>query len=214
MTSSFRRLLAWVVIAALAIYLLFFGGAWLGLYISDLRIVTVAAAAGLLIAWAAVARSNPAWRPRSALLPAIFAALGSLAISTVFSRFPRVSFEYLGYAIVLAALYLLLVRLMADPFFRQRLVALASVLFVAVVAGYVFLVGRHWIDWWSATGSLTVPPLRPDYESLTYGTPSTVLTVAAMLAVPAIASATRRCRKKGSAMSRTSSRYRAARTTA
>jgi O-antigen ligase len=183
------RLIAWAVMAALATYLLFFGGAWLGLYISDLRIVTVAAAAGLLVAWAVIARSNPAWRPRSVLLPAIFAALGSLAISTVSSRFPRVSLEYLGYAVVLAALYLLLVRLMADPFFRQRLIALASVLFVAVVAGYAFLVVRHWVDWWSATGSLTVPPLRPDYESLTYGTPSTVLTVAAMLAVPAMASA-------------------------
>jgi O-antigen ligase len=183
------RLIAWLVIAALATYLLFFGGAWLGLYISDLRILTVTAAAGLLVAWAAVARTNPAWRPRSTLLPAIFAALGSLAISTAFSRFPRVSLEYLGYAVVLAALYLLLVRLFADPFFRNRLIALASVLFVAVVAGYAFLVVRHWVDWWSATGSLSVPPLRPDYESLTYGTPSTVLTVAAMLAVPAIASA-------------------------
>lgn len=187
MTTQFPRLLAWAVIAALATYLLFFGGAWLGLYLTDLRIVTVAAAAGLLVGWAVVAVRNPAWRPRSVLLPAIFAALASLAISTVFSRYPRISLEYLGYAVVLAALYLLLVRLLADPFFRQRIVTLASAFFVAVVAGYIFLVVRHWIDWWSTAGVLAVPPLRAEYESLTYGTPSTVFTVAAMLAVPTVA---------------------------
>lgn len=191
MSATFRRTLAWAFIAMLATYLLFFGGAWLGLYLTDLRIVTVTAAGGLLVAWAVIAARNPAWRPRSVLLPAILASLASLAISTVFSRYPRISLEYLGYAVVLAALYLLLVRLLAEPFFRQRIVALASALFMVVVAGYVFLVVRHWLDWWAATHVLAVPPLRPDYESLTYGTPSTVLTVAAMLAVPAMASALR-----------------------
>lgn len=191
MTSDLKRLLAWAVIAGLAIYVLFFGGAWLGLYLTDLRIVTVAAAAGLLAGWALAMRSNPAWRPRSVLLPAILASLASLAISTVFSRYPRISLEYLGYAVVLAALYLLLVRLLADPFFRQRIMALASALFVAVVAGYIFLVVRHWVDWWSAIGVLAVPPLRPNYESLVYGTPSTVFTVVAMLAVPTIATVLR-----------------------
>jgi O-antigen ligase len=191
MTTDLRRLFAWAVIAALATYLLFFGGAWLGLYLTDLRIVTVAAAGGLLTTWFIVMRRDPAWRPRSVLMPAILASLGSLAISTVFSRYPRVSLEYLAYAFVLAALYLLLVRLMANPFFRQRLVTLAATLFLVVIASYVFLILRHWIDWWTASGVLAVPPLRPEYESLTYGTPSTVLTVAGMLAVPTIATVVR-----------------------
>ncbi len=59
---------------------------------------------------------SPEWRPRSALLPAIGVALASLAASTALSRFPRQSVEYLGYAVILAALYLLLVRILAEPF--------------------------------------------------------------------------------------------------
>jgi len=191
MSASLGRLLAWAVIAALAVFVLFFGGAWLGLYLTDLRIFTVATAGCLLGAWAVVAWRNAAWRPRSVLLPAMLTCLASLAISATFSRYPRISVEYLGYAVLLAALYLLLVRLLADPFYRPRIVSLAAVLFAVVVVAYTFFVVRDWLDWWSATRVLAVPPLRPNYESLTYGTPSTVLTVAAMLAVPTIATVIR-----------------------
>ncbi len=125
--SSLRaRMLAWVGLALLAAYLVFIGGGWLGIYTSGLRITTVAVAAVVLGTWAFVAWRRPEWRPRSVLLPPIVACLGSMAISTVFSRVPRVSLEYLGYAVLLAALYLLLVRLMAQPFFRVRLVSSRS----------------------------------------------------------------------------------------
>ena len=68
MSASFGRRLAWAGLAMLATFVLFFGGAWLGLYLTDLRIVTVAAAGVLLAAWAVVAWRNPMWRPRSVLL--------------------------------------------------------------------------------------------------------------------------------------------------
>jgi O-antigen ligase/tetratricopeptide (TPR) repeat protein len=191
MSTSFGRRLAWAGLAILATFVLFFGGAWLGLYLTDLRIVTITAAGALLAAWGIAAWRNPAWRAGSVLLPAMLACLASLAVSTIFSRYPRISLEYLGYAVVLAGLYLLLVRLLADSFYRARIVSLAAALFAVVVVGYVFFVVRDWVDWWSATRVLAVPPLRPNYESLTYGTPSTVLTVAAMLAVPTIATVLR-----------------------
>ena len=176
--------LAWAGIVLLATYLTFIGGGWFGIYASPLRIISVAAAGAVLATWFALWPCRPQWRPRSALSMAIVAALGSLAISTVFSRVPRVSVEYLGYAILLAALYLLLVRLMAHPFFGRRLLTLGALFFVAVSAAFLGLVVAHWIDWWRIIGGFAIPPLRPNFEGLTYLNPSAVLTVAALFAVP------------------------------
>ena len=177
--------LAWVAIAASATYLVFIGGGWLGIYSSPLRITTMVFATCTLGAWLFAARRSQHWRPRSHLSPAIITALGSLAVSTVFSRVPRVSLEYLGYAIVLAALYLLLVRLLAHPFFGRRLIVLGG-LFFAVLSGlYVALIVGHWIDWWSLLHRFSIPPLRPTFEGLTYLNPSAVLTMTVLFAVPA-----------------------------
>ena len=108
------RVLAWLAIILLTLWLVFFGGGWQGIYTSSLRLTSVALAAAALATWAVVARSHPEWRPRSALTPAIAVALTSLTVSTLLSRFPRISVEYLGYAIVLSALYLLLVRVLTN----------------------------------------------------------------------------------------------------
>lgn len=112
------RRLAWIGLAASAVYLVFIGGGSMGIDVAAIRIATLVLTAIVLLAWLLVAIRRPAWRPRSVLLPAIAACLASLAISTAFSHAPRMSLEYLGYAVVLATLYLLLVRLMAQPFFR------------------------------------------------------------------------------------------------
>jgi O-antigen ligase len=181
------RMLAWAGVAAGAVYLIYVGGAWWGIYSAPLRIATMAMAAVTLAAWAIVMRRNPAWRPRSVMLPAIAACLGSLAISTAFSRDIRVSLEYLGYAIVLAALYLLLVRLFASDFFRRRIAVLATMLFAVSVAVYLATVVAGWIDWWRLVGSIGVPPLRPGFTGLTYNNPSAVLTMVCLLAIPTVA---------------------------
>jgi hypothetical protein len=119
-----RRDGAWVAVLILTCYLVFVGGGWSGLYESPLRTASVAFASVGLLAWMVAAWRNPGWRPRSVLLPAIVVALGSLTVSTALSRHPRQSVEYLGYAILLAALYLLLVRLLQERFFRTRIEAL------------------------------------------------------------------------------------------
>lgn len=193
--GSVGRMMAWVGVALGAVYLIYIGGAWWGIYASGLRVATMLIAALTLATWAWVAYRNPAWRPKSVMLPAILACLGSLAISTVFSRVPRVSLEYLGYAIVLAALYLLLVRLFAEPFFRRRLAVLATLLFVVTIVAFLVRVGLYWAHWWDLLGRVALPPLRPGFEGLTYNNPSAVLTMVALLAVPAAATfgaATRR----------------------
>jgi tetratricopeptide (TPR) repeat protein/O-antigen ligase len=188
-------MLAWAGVAAGAVYLIYIGGGWWGIYSPYLRIATMAITAMTLGTWAIVARRVPAWRPRSVLLPVIGACLGSLAISTFFSRVPRVSLEYLGYAIVLAALYLLLVRLFTNPFFRPRLAVLATMLFVVSTVAFLGQVLLGWIRWWELAGGFTIPPLRPGFPGLTYNNPSAALTMVALLAVPTVATfgtATRR----------------------
>ena len=182
-----RSLAAWGAVAFLATYLTFIGGGWWGIYSAPLRLLTMILAGAGLVVWALVAWKNPAWRPRSVLLPAILASLASLTVSTAFSRVPRVSLEYLAYAVVLAALYLLLVRLFAHAYFRRRLAVLASFLFVAAGAAYLAGALGQWIAWWDLLGRVTVPPLRPGAEGLTYGNPSAALTMVALLAVPAVA---------------------------
>jgi tetratricopeptide (TPR) repeat protein len=181
------RLLAWLGVAGGATYLVFIGGAWWGIYLPQLRIITVSIITIAIAIWAWVAWRDPSWRPRSVLLPAILVCLGSLAISTVFSRDPRVSVEYLSYSVLLAAGYLLLVRLFAHPFFRDRIANLASLLFVVIATTYLVLNIADWIRWFAAIGHLAIPPLRPDFEALTYGNPSAVLTIVALLGATAAA---------------------------
>lgn len=183
------RRLAWAGLAVAGAYAVFIGGAWFGIYYPALRILTDVTAAVVLGSWAVLAWRDPAWRPRSALLPAILASLAGLAISTALSRRPGISVEYLAYAVVLAALYLFLVQLMARAFFRGRFVTLAGALFIAIVVGYLGFSAVHWASWLSVLGRLTVPPLRPEFESLTFGNPSTVLTIVALLAMPLVANA-------------------------
>ena len=67
-------------------------------------------------------------------------------IATIFSRIPRISAEYLAYAVILWALYLLLVRLLADPYFRARLMTLCALLFIAIAAVYVAVTVVRWIE--------------------------------------------------------------------
>src|SRR6266571_4000638 len=114
--------------------------------------VVVPATAATLGTWAVVARTDPAWRPRTVLWPALAAAMVAFTVSEVASSQPRLGADYLAYAILLTALYLLLQRLLASRWFAPRLGALAVALSVGV--GVAYLVGAvgDWITWWSLIG--------------------------------------------------------------
>jgi O-antigen ligase/tetratricopeptide (TPR) repeat protein len=186
--AGFSRVLAWIGIVLGIIYLTFGGGGGsLGIYVVQWRIASLVMIAIALLAWLAAAVRDPAWRPRTVLWPAFAASLVAFAISSATSRNPRLSLEYAAYAVICTALYLLLVRLLADPWFRSRLGGLTVLLTLAIGAYYLALVLAHWIYWWSAVGRITVPPLRPASESLTYGNPSAVATMMLLLCAASLA---------------------------
>ncbi len=182
-----RRFGVWLALVLLITYLVFFGGGWFGLYVSQIRIASLVLLVALFGVWVVAAWRHLAWRPRSVLMPAIVAILFALAASTLVSRYPRQSVEYLGFAVILAGLYLLLVRILADPFLRPRMGGLA-VAFTAVLGGAFAIANvTHWIEWWGLVGRFAIPPLRPESESLTFGNPSAVLTIVLLFWCSAVA---------------------------
>lgn len=185
---SVLRFLAWLGVGLGIFYVTFGGGGGsLGIYVVQWRIASLAIITIVLLVWFLAALRSSAWRPRTVLWPAFAASLVAFAISTVTSWSPRLSLEYVAYAIICTALYLLLVRLLAHPYFRPRLGGAAVLLCLATGGYYLALVLSHWIYWWSAVGRLTVPPLRPAFESLTYGNPSAVATMMLLLGAASLA---------------------------
>ncbi len=181
------RFIAWALVAILAAYCLFWGGAWAATYYADLRVSALIPAFAVVAVWVLIAIRRPSWRPRTVLAPAFAAAFVAFVLCTVTSRNPRFSVEYLALAILLAALYLILQRLMASPFFRPRMIGFTALAAIAIGVAYAAVTIPHWIAWWGLIGRIAPPPLRPGFESLTLGNPSAVLTASVLLTVPAVA---------------------------
>jgi O-antigen ligase/tetratricopeptide (TPR) repeat protein len=176
--GSGRIGLLWPVLVVGMGWLYFMAGSYYGIYLPQIRVSSIAIATIVLLAWLVVALREPRWRPRSAFMPAIAVALGALTVSAATSRNPRISADFIVYAVLLAGLYLLLRTLLTDPRIRARFGALAVALAVMLMGVYLALTLRAWIDWWGLVGRLAVPPLRPQYEGLTYGNPGFVAALA------------------------------------
>lgn len=181
------RLLAWAGIVVGVVYLTFGGGGSYGITDVRFRILSLAVIAIAMLAWLVAAVRDASWRPRSVLWPGFAAALAAFGVSTLTSWSPRLSVEYVAYAVLCTALYLLLVRLFAHPAFAQRLGALTVVLCLATGVEYVILVLARWTLWWIALGHLAIPPLRPGSEGLAYGNPSAVATMMLLLGPASVA---------------------------
>ncbi len=175
------NLLAWVGIVLGVVYLTFGGGGSFGASYLEWRVASLATIAIAMVAWFVAALRDPGWRPRSVLWPAFLASLAAFAICTVTSWSPRLSLEYVAYAVMCTALYLLLVRLIAHPAFRDRIGALAVLLCLSIGVEFVVLTIVHWVAWWSVLGHVAVPPLRAGNEGLVFGNPSAVATMMLLL---------------------------------
>jgi O-antigen ligase len=184
--SSPVRIAVWLGLSLLVAYLMFMGGGWAGIYSTDLRSISIVLIAVVLVAWAIAAVRNRAWLPRSALLPAFLVALAAFAVGLVLSRNPRLGIEYFAYSVLLTCLYLLLVRLLADKWFRERLMGIVVILTLLHGFAYLLQVFGAWIEWWQIVGRVTTPPLRPGFASLLLGNPSAVMTVQVLLAIASV----------------------------
>jgi O-antigen ligase len=166
------RAAIWLAVALATTYALFIGGGAAGVQVPSLGLLSLAISSVAFAAWGVAAMRNRAWRPRSALMPALLAGVAALAISTALSRSPRISAEYLAFGVLLAGLYLLFVRMLAVPWLRSRLLALISLAGPAVAILYVGAVLLDWSRFWGLAGQITFPLLRPDNESLIFTNPS------------------------------------------
>jgi O-antigen ligase len=199
------RWIAWAAIVLGVVYLIVGGGGGnLGIYFLLLRVLSVTVLVAALAIWLVAGVRDPFWRPRTALAPAILAGLAALSISDVASEQPRLGADYVAYAVLLAAGYLLLQRLFAHPFFGPRLGMLSVLLCVGVSAIYVAAVVNAWIALWSSLGRIVTPPLRPFQAFLVYGNPNPIATVIVLLWVASVVHigvATRRARLAVGALS-------------
>lgn len=185
--SSPLIVVTWAAVGLGMLWLVALGGGFYGIYSPELRLVSVLIAAAAFVAWAVAAIRYPSWRPCSSIWPALALPLAAFAVSTGFSQRPRISVEYLGYAVLLVALYLLLRALLAHVALRDRVASLAIPLAAGLGVVYLAAVLGRWVDWWGAVGAFRLPPLRPYFEGLTYGNPSAVLTMSVLLTAPAVA---------------------------
>ncbi|MBA2381793.1 MAG: O-antigen ligase family protein [Chloroflexi bacterium] len=179
--------LLFACLAVLTIYLVFIGGGWPGIYSVQLRTTSLYLIALSLGTWLVLATIRPSWRPGSALAPGLVLCLVALAVSTIFSRQPRLGYDYLAYSVLLVGMYLLLVRILGTTFLRDRFMVLVVVLASMIGVLYVLQVTGTWLEWWRLVGRVAAPPLRPEFAGLTFGNPSAVMTVSILLSLPAIA---------------------------
>lgn len=168
----------------LALAYLVVAGGYAGTFDPRLRIVSLALSVGVAAVWLLAALGRPALRPRSSLMPGIVASLGALAVATVLARNPRLGIEYLAWAVLVALLYLCLVRLAADDRLRPRLPVILTASGVVVAATYLVVVANDWTALWSLSGRLTTP-LRPAASHLGLGNASGVAMLTLLVLLPA-----------------------------
>jgi hypothetical protein len=149
-------LAAWFAVALGIVWLVGLGGGFYGIYGSELRAISVVLAAIAIGTWGVAALRDPSWRPRSAIWPALAVPVAAFAVTTLTSERPRISAEYLAYAVVLAALYLLLRALLARATFQDRITGFSVILALGIGIVYVVASVGRWIDWWEVVSAQPV----------------------------------------------------------
>ena len=185
-TSSRLAFLGWLGFSVLLFYAVAIGGGWLGMYLGPMRVLNLALVAIGLLVWLVVAWRRPQWRPTTAIWPAFVAPLVAFGLSISFSEHQRLGFDFMAYAVLLTALYLLLVRIMALPYARARIGGVLAAIAFVLASAYLLWSFQLWIEWWDLVGELRIPPLRPGLLGMTWGSPSVVFTVLVLLTTAAI----------------------------
>ena len=93
----------------------------------------------------------------------------------------RLALDFLGYAVLLTAVYLLLVRLWARPAMAARLTVALTVICIGAGIAFIVAIGLTWVDFWTRLQALRLPPLRLTSEGLWMGTPNALAAFQALL---------------------------------
>ena len=183
--ASKWQLLAWIVCAAAAIFILIVGGGYLAIASLEAKITLQVIAVLILGGWLLLAVARPAWRATTPLLEVVLIVLAAYGLSALMSQRPRLSLEPMIGGIGFAIALLFLTRVLREPWFRRRATALVIGTVAVVAIGFIVQVVVEWTQWWlllaercqggSVCGeSIVAPPLRPRWAGLLYGTPNLV----------------------------------------
>jgi O-antigen ligase len=181
------RFLAWVGLVLVALVLFVVTGGYDAMGSIQSRLAHQAMAYLVLGSWLLVALVRPAWRPRTPLLPALGLALAAYGLSALASQRPRLSLEPALAGAALALTYLFLASLLTDRWFRQRVAMLLVTVVGLVAVAYLAAVGFEWVVFYRLVGQITLPPLRPSWTDLTFGSPNLVATFLLVLGPLAVA---------------------------
>jgi O-antigen ligase len=167
------RLLVWLVVLLAAAFFMTVGGTYQVIAINA-QIACQVLALTILGGWLIAAIVNPRWRPASRLLVPVLLVAAVYGISALLSQRPRLSLEPTLAGFGYALSFLFLTRLLTERWYRRRFEALLLVGVITIAAAYIVQVVLDWIAWWSLVGRLALPPLRPGFDALIFGTPNLV----------------------------------------
>jgi O-antigen ligase/tetratricopeptide (TPR) repeat protein len=170
--ASPSLVLLWAAIAVLGVLLTFALGGFTAIYDVDQRLLTQTLTVGVIVTWMIASLLRPRAIVIPWMAPAILVALAALLVATVVSPWPRFAWSALFGAVGIAAIYALVVRLLASDWLRPRMRTLVALLVVAVALMYLGQLTYYWVQWYQAAGVVALPPLRPAYAGLFYGTPN------------------------------------------
>src|SRR3990170_148023 len=184
--SAALRLAGWIVVLAATTYIMAVGGTYNGIASAPDRVLMQALAYGILGTWCIGAVFRPSWRPRTPLLFPVVLASAVYGLSALFSERPRLSLDPTMAGFAVALTYLFLSRILADSWFRRRFEPAMVTAVGLVSAAYIVQVVLEWLKWWGLVGALVVPPLRPSFVGLGFGSPNLVATFLLLLAPLAV----------------------------
>lgn len=167
------RLLVWLVLLLAAAFFMTVGGTYQIIAINA-QIAGQVLTLTILGGWLIAAILNPRWRPDTPLLVPVLLVSVVYGISALLSQRPRLSLEPTLAGFCYALAFLFLSRLLAERWYRRRFEALLVVGVITVAVAYIIQVVLDWITWWSLIGRLALPPLRPNFDALIFGTPNLV----------------------------------------
>ena len=176
-SGSVTRLVVWIGLLVAGVFFLSAGGSYGGIEYVPARIASQILAYAILGSWLVVALLRPAWRPTTPLVLPVLFVMGAYTLAALLSQRPRLSFEPFTAGLGWAIAFLFLGRIFADPWFRSRVSVVLTVLPVLVAVAYIVEVVVRWIEWWSLVGGFAIPPLRPGWAGLIYGSPNIVGTI-------------------------------------